>query len=98
MLNRWFDTGAFAQPATYQFGNQGINILRGDSISKINCSLIRNFSVAERKQLQFRGEFFNVMNHPDFGLPGRVFEGPGFGIISSARTARQVQVGLRLTF
>jgi len=98
MLGRWFDTGAFAQPAIYQFGNQGINILRADSISKINCSLIRNFSVAERKQLQFRGEFFNLMNHPDFGLPGRVFEGPGFGIVSSARTARQVQAGLRLTF
>ena len=97
-LQRWFDTDAFRQPAQYQFGNQGINMLRGDSIAKINTSVIRNFRVAEREQLQFRGEFFNLLNHPDFGLPGRVFEGPGFGIINSARPARQIQLGVRLTF
>jgi len=97
-LVRWFDTAALQQPATYLFGNQGINTLRGDSITVINCSIIRNFRIAEKKQLQFRGELFNVVNHPNFGLPGRVFEGPGFGIISSARMARQVQLGLRFTF
>jgi hypothetical protein len=97
-IMRWFDTSAFQQPATYMFGNQGINTLRGDSITSINCSIIRNFRIAEKKQLQFRGELFNVINHPNLGLPGRIFDGAGFGIVSSARAARQVQLGLRFTF
>lgn len=95
---RWFDTAAFAQPPLYQFGNQGIGLVRADGRINLNCSLIRAFLVGERKQLQFRGEFFNLPNHPNFGNPGHQFEGAGFGIVSGARPARQVQLGLRLTF
>lgn len=97
-IQRWFDTTAFAQPAQYTFGNQGIGLVRADGIININCSLIRMFPVGERKQLQFRGEFFNLPNHPNFGNPGHQFEGAGFGIVNSARPARQVQFGLRMTF
>jgi hypothetical protein len=97
-IMRWFDTDAFSQPEPYTFGNQGVGILRGDGVVNLNCSLIRTFTIAEKKTLQFRGETFNVANHPNFGLPGRVFEGAGFGVISSARPARQIQIGLRLTY
>ena len=97
-IQRWFDTTAFAQPAQYTFGNQGVGLIRADGRINVNCSLIRSFQVAERKQLQFRGEFFNLPNHPNFGNPTHQFEGAGFGIVNSARPARQVQVGLRLTF
>jgi hypothetical protein len=97
-IQRWFDTTAFAQPAQYTFGNQGVGLVRAPGRSNINVSLIRAFPVAERKQLQFRGEFFNVPNHSNFGNPARQFEGAGFGIVSSARPARQIQLGLRLTF
>lgn len=95
---RWFDTEAFAQPEPYTFGNQGVGVLRGDGVINLNGSLIRSFNIAERKTLHFRAEMFNAANHPNFGLPGRVFEGAGFGVISSARAARQVQFGLRLTY
>ena len=64
----------------------------------LNTSLIRTFRLLERYQLQFRGEAFNLANHANFGTPGRVFEGPGFEIISSARPARRIEVGMRLTF
>jgi hypothetical protein len=64
----------------------------------MNLSIIRTFRIQERTQLQFRGELFNAPNHPNFGTPGRVFEGPGFGVVSSARPGRQVQLGLRLTY
>ena len=97
-MQRWFDTLAFAQPAQYTFGNQGVGLVRADGRININASLMRNFSVAERKQLQFRGEFFNLPNHPNFGNPTHQFEGAGFGVVNSARPARQVQLGLRLTF
>jgi len=80
------------------FGNQGVGLVRGPGVSNLNTSLIRTFRIPERYQLQFRGEAFNLASHANFGMPGRVFEGPGFGIVSSARPARQIQVGMRLTF
>lgn len=97
-VQRWFDTAAFAQPPQYQFGNQGIGLVRADGRINLNYSLIRMFPVGERKQLQFRGEFINLPNHPNLGNPGHQFEGAGFGIVSGARPARQIQLGLRLTF
>ena len=97
-VHRWFDTSAFRQPANYVFGNQGVGLVRAPGVINLNTSLIRTFRIRERYQLQFRGESFNVANHPNFGTPGRVFEGQGFGILSSARAARQIQVGLRLTY
>jgi len=97
-IYRWFDTTAFRQPVNYTFGNQGVGLVRGPGVINLNTSLIRTFRLLERYQLQFRGEAFNLANHANFGTPGRVFEGPGFGIISSARPARQIQVGMRLTF
>lgn len=97
-LFRWFDTTAFSQPVNYTFGNQGVGLIRAPGVINLNTSLIRSFRFAERYQLQFRGEAFNIANHANFATPGRVFEGPGFGIISAARPARQIQLGLRLTY
>jgi hypothetical protein len=95
---RWFDTTAFAQPAVNKFGNQNPGLIRAPGIFTLNSSLIRVFRVAEGKNLQFRGEFFNLPNHTNFGVPDHTFEGAGFGIVNSARPARQVQLGLRFTY
>jgi hypothetical protein len=97
-LDHWFDTDAFAQPGTNQFGNQGVGVVRAAGIFNSNASIIRVFRLAERRTFQFRGEFFNLVNHPNFGVPGHTFNGPGFGIVDSARPARQVQLGLRLNY
>lgn len=97
-LSRWFDTAAFRQPAPFTFGNQGMNILRADGRTVMNLSLLRNFAIRERVRVQLRGEFFNALNHPNFGVPGRVFGAPGFGVVNSATPARQIQLGLRLVF
>ena len=97
-IMHWFDTSAFQQPAAYTFGNQGVGLVRADGIVNLNLSLIRTFALREKMKLQFRGEFFNAPNHANFGIPGNTFEGAGFGIVNSARTARQVQLGLRLTY
>ncbi len=97
-VSRWFDTGAFLQPSAFRFGNQGINLLRSDGIVNFNFSILRNFPVGEGKQLQIRGEFFNALNHPNFRAGGRIFGGPGFGIINTAAPGRSIQVGLRMTW
>ena len=97
-LGRWFDTSAFQQPALYKFGNQGVNILRAPGLSNFDFSVLRNFALREAMRLQFRAELFNALNHANFGTPGRVFGGAGFGVISSAFPARRIQLGLRLSF
>jgi hypothetical protein len=97
-LGRWFDTAAFAQPANYRFGNQGINILRADGKVNFDFSILRNFAVSESKRLQVRAEMFNAFNHPNFGVPGHTFAGPGMGIISSADPGRRIQLGMRFVF
>jgi hypothetical protein len=97
-LTRWFDTSAFTQPATFTFGTSGRGVIRGDGVVNFDLSLLKNFFFAEQKGFQFRLEMFNAFNHPDFGLPGATLNGPGFGVVSSARGGRNIQVGLRLVF
>jgi hypothetical protein len=97
-LNRWFDTDAFRQPEPFRFGNQPVNIVRADGIVNLDLSLLRNFRFGDYRKLQFRAEFFNIANHPNFRLPGRVLGAPGFGIISAANPGRRLQLGLRLVW
>ena len=97
-LARWFDTGAFRQPANYTFGNQGVNLLRGDGMVNFDFSILRNFNFSESKRLQFRTEIFNAFNHPNFRTPGRALGGAGFGVVSSSFPGRRIQLGLRMTF
>ena len=53
---------------------------------------------AERRRLQLRAEFFNALNHTNFGLPLNSIDSPAFGTITSALPAREVQFGARLEF
>jgi hypothetical protein len=95
---QWFDTTAFAQPANATFGNQGVNILRADGLVNIDLSLLKNIPFGEERPLQSRAESFNFTNTPWFGIPGRVYGGPGFGVVSSSAPGRRVQLGLRLVW
>ena len=97
-LTRWFNTDAFAQPAPFRFGTAGRGILRGDGTILFNVLIGKHVALGAQRSLQFRAELFNVFNHTDFGLPGHTFGGPGFGIVSSARAPRSVQLGARFAY
>ncbi len=97
-LSRWFNTAAFSAPAPFRFGNASRSILRGPGIANIDLSLGKNFSITERWKTEFRGEFYNLLNHTNFGQPGATRGTPAFGVISSAREPRRIQLALRLTF
>ncbi len=97
-ISQWFNTGAFRLPDPYRFGNAPRSVLRGPGINNIDLSLLKNFSITERVKAEFRGESYNFLNHTNFGLPGSTLGAPGFGVITSARPGRAVQLGLRITF
>ena len=60
--------------------------------------LARNFRLAERATLQFRAEFFNLANHPNYNLIGRIVNDPTFGIVQNQLPPRQIQFGLKLNY
>ena len=64
----------------------------------MNASLVKNTALSERLNLQFRAEFFNLFNHPNFNLPDNFLGSPSFGQITSARDPRHIQFGVKLLF
>jgi hypothetical protein len=97
-VQAWFDTSAFAQPATYQFGNEGRNALRGPGLINVDASLLRDFTFTEGKTLQIRGEFLNSTNHTNLNLPNTTFGSSAFGTITGSGPARQIQLGAKFAF
>jgi len=95
---RWFNTDAFAIPPFGSFGNSGRNILDGPSFKNVNFSIIKNTMIRETATIQFRTEFFNLFNHPNFGLPDNFVGSPSFGRLVSADSPRRIQFGLKLLF
>ena len=58
----------------------------------------KNFRLAESATLQFRGEFFNILNRVNFGVPNDDISSPTFGQVESAAPPRQIQFALKLLF
>jgi hypothetical protein len=67
---RRFNPAAFAAPPAGRQGTLGRNVLRGFPLTQVDLALRREFALTERVKLQFRAEFFNIFNHPNFGDPG----------------------------
>ncbi len=65
-------------PATAQ-GDLGRNALRGFGATQWDITLRRQFHFTERISLQARGDFFNILNHPNFGSPINYLSSPQFG-------------------
>jgi hypothetical protein len=106
-VQRWFDTAAFSAPGPQMWGNAGRNILRGPGTKQLDFSLFKAFplSAEAARRIEFRTEFFNIANTPQFNNPNSTFGSAGFGTISAAgapltlqRTSRQVQLALKLYF
>ncbi|MBM3739448.1 MAG: hypothetical protein FJW39_27075 [Acidobacteria bacterium] len=98
-LERFFDISAFQAPRPGTFGTGGRNTIIGPGIHNWSASAQKFFPLREGWNLQFRGEFFNAFNHSQFFAPGGSVTTPAnFGRIFAARSPRNVQLGLRLTF
>ena len=87
----------FVNPPIYTFGNAGRNVLIGPGLFTRDLGADKDFRMNERLGLQFRSEFFNVLNRANFGLPNGSVGSAAAGTITSVVTnARQIQFALRL--
>ena len=104
-IDRWFDVSKLANPAPGQLGNAGKGVIRGSGNNKWDLIISKLLYIAERHQVEFRAELFNVFNHPQFDDPvvtpandplaGKITSASDFGF---TQTERVIQLGLKYSF
>ena len=113
-IDHWFGTGntycltpgvndgacAYGVPATGTFGIGGASSERAPVFKNLDLSIGKKFVTKEQQYLDFRAEFYNFLNHANFGPPGASISSPAsFGVITSTiGSARVVQFGLKYYF
>src|SRR5262249_45269812 len=58
--------------AVFHFGNLGRNVVIGPDFKNLDFSVLKTTRITEALRVQFRTEFFDILNHANFGQPGRV--------------------------
>jgi hypothetical protein len=105
-IANWFNTACFAAPPDYGPGTEARvdPTLRGPGIDNFDFAIFKRTKVTERVGVEFRTEFFNLFNHPYFGMPATGFGAAGFGVINStiqggvASPERLIQFALKVVF
>jgi len=109
-LGQWLNPTAFVAPAKYTFGDTPRDFARGPGAWQIDMGIGKHIPLTERVRLDFRSEFFNIFNHPQYGLPIANWSDPNFGIIKQSvntttpvspvgtGTPREIQFSLRFAF
>jgi hypothetical protein len=106
-LDQFLNPAAFSQPpVATSIGQTDYTPLggkagqfHGPSFNNLDFSIFKSFPVRERARFEFRGEGFNILNHPNFGnsFTSLNFTNTNFGQINGTRgIARQVQLALKL--
>jgi hypothetical protein len=102
----FFNPSAFLAPATGTYGNVSRDSLTGPGLTELDFSAVKNSRITERLGLQFRAEFFNILNHTNFLAPNEVVYtsatsgiSPTAGLVTAtSTTSRQIQFGAKLQF
>jgi Carboxypeptidase regulatory-like domain/TonB-dependent Receptor Plug Domain len=108
-VTQWMNPSSLGLPAPGTLGSLQRDFLYGPGIVNFDYSVTKDTQIKERMHLQFRAEFFNLLNHPNFGLPnGSAFvqtpngggaPNPTFGKITTTTTSsRQIQFALKFMF
>jgi hypothetical protein len=93
---QYLDPACFAEPAAGFFGSAGTGIVTTPGINNWDLSIGKDVTVHEDVRLRFQADFFNAFNHTQFGGPVTNVAAENFGQVTTARDARQIQLGLRL--
>jgi hypothetical protein len=104
--SEYFNPAAFLQPATGTYGNVSRDALTGPGLSELDFSAAKSSKLTEALHLEFRAEFFNILNHTNFLTPNEVVYAsatsaisPTAGVVTAtSTTSRQIQFGAKLLF
>jgi hypothetical protein len=94
----YFNTAAFAQPASGSWGSAGRNTIPGPTTFSLNASLGRSFAVGERRNIELRMEANNVLNRVTITGFGTTVGSSTFGVASAAADMRKMTASLRFRF
>ncbi len=103
-INAWLNANAFQQvnpdpnSPVQQFGTSGRNVGVGPGYMDWDFSAFKKIRLTESKELQFRAELFNVLNHTNFRLPDSDISSRTFNQILEANEGRIVQFGLKFRY
>jgi hypothetical protein len=103
-IDRWFNTGVFANIPAFTFGNTGplLPDLRADGLRNVDAVMAKSVSISikdHKVTTQFRAEFYNLFNHPQFAAPNGSVSSQAFGqVTSTANAPRDLQFGLKVSF
>jgi len=102
---RYYDPTAFSLPLAGTYGNLGRNTIVGPGLADVDLSFEKSFAIREKTNAVFRAEFFNIINHANFGLPNTTpltatgaINGAAGRITSTVTSSRQIQFGLKINF
>jgi len=97
--HQWINAACFAAPAPGELGDAARVPVSGPDFVNSDFSAIKQFLFPHEVGLNFRAEFFNLFNHPEFGAPIADINAPGFGAVNSTvNNPRLVQLALKLSF
>jgi hypothetical protein len=95
---RYFNTSAFTAPPVAAFGNVGRNTVIGPGLVNFDFVLAKQVAIREGINLQLRAEAFNIMNHSNYTVVGRLINTPTFGRVLGQQDPRQIQFGAKILF
>ena len=95
----FLNPAAFATPKPGTFGNLERNSIHGPWFRQVDLVVSKRIALGQGKNLELRSEFFNLFNHPNFGLPdNEVDVEGGASITNTASNNREVELALKYTF
>jgi hypothetical protein len=94
----FFNPAAFSMPAPFTFGNVGRNTVIGPGLFNLDLTMGKSIPINERLNLQFRGEVFNALNHPNYSVIGRIINSNTFAQALSQLDPRELQFGVKVIF
>ena len=103
-VDAWFNASVIIPATIYTYGNLGRNVLSGAGLQNFDFALHKEFPITEKQRFEFRGEFFNILNHTNLDPqrhtgPGDMnFSSSSFNTVIQARDGRQIQLSLRYGF
>lgn len=85
-------------PAPFTFGSAPRNSVVAPGYANVDLVLSKAWALSASRRVEFRWEFFNLLDRANFDLPNRIFGSPNFARVFSAKEPREMQIGIRVTY